>query len=152
MNHSRSSITSNQSVSLKQLELEVAETFWEYMKENKPMPESKTELCQLYLHVYCPLLDFPLGQRVKFSSVLSCMKTSGFLKTAGEILFYQVEQNPRAKDKEGKEDTNTQLSEACNNKELPPHNAEKRGLDGEEGENLDTERYSTLLSVLEKMN
>ena len=55
-------------------------------------------------------------------------------------------------DKEGKENTNTQLSEACNNQELPPHNAEKRGLDGEEGENLDTERYSTHLSVLQKMN
>ena len=152
MTRSRASITSNESVSVKQLELEVAETFWEYMKENKPMPESKTKLRQLYLNVYRPLLDFPLRQRVKFSSVLSCMETSGFLKTAGEILYYQVEQNPRVKVKEGKENTNTQLSAACNNQELRPHNGQKRGLNGKEGKNLDTERYSALLIVLEKMN
>lgn len=132
-----------QSIPLK-VRLEVAGKFWDYMKETKTKPETMAELRQLYVNVYRPLLDFPLGQRVKFASVLSCMKTSGFLKLSGEIIDYQVEQNPRSEVEEG-QDVDT-------NQELPPQNAEKtsrkvkilKGPNGKEEENLDTKRYSRL--------
>ena len=117
------------------------------------MPETKAELRKLYLNVYRPTLpDFPSGHCMKFASVLSCMKTSGFLKTAGEIIVYQVERiNSQCKVEEGHEITDTELSAACNNQELPLQNAEKtsrkvrkkKGPKEKAEANLRNQRYSS---------
>ena len=138
-------------MSRRTVRFEVAERFCDFMKDTKRMPETKAELRKLYLNVYRPLLDLPSGQCIKFASVLSCMKTSGFLKTEGEIIVYQVERNSKCKVEEGHEITNTELFAACNNQELPLQNAEKtsrkiRKLKGpkEKAEgNLRNQRYSS---------
>lgn len=74
--------------------IDVAGKFWQYMKDAETMPETTDALRKLYLNVYRPLLDLPPGQRVKFGSVLSCMKEAGLLSTSGEsqeTIVYRAE-------------------------------------------------------------
>ena len=61
------------------VQLEVTETFWNYMNKTNTQPETRAELQKLYLNVYCPLLELLPDECVEFDSVLSCMQNVGLL-------------------------------------------------------------------------
>ena len=114
-----------------EFQLDVAGKFWQYMKDGNTMPETTVALRELYLNVYRPLLDLPPGQRVKFGSVLSCMKEAGLLSTLGEsqeTVVYQaevVEQNwPSCSERHVKSDGETSASNL--NEELPTTKLKRR--------------------------
>ena len=110
------------------VQLEVTETFWNYMNKTKTKPETRAELQKLYLNVYCPLLELLPDECVEFDSVLSCMQNVGLLvkyevshwEQGSEYIVYQeLEEN--------QEDTyNAQLSASCNIQELAPPNTQKK--------------------------
>lgn len=97
------------------VQLEVTETFWNYMNKTKTKPETRAELQKLYLNVYCPLLELLPDECVEFDSVLSCMQNVGLLvkyevshwEQGSEYIVYQELEDHQ-------EDTyNAQLSASC---------------------------------------
>ena len=48
----------------------VARKFWQYIKEEKKLLETRTELRELYLHTFRPSLADEMEKRVSFSSIM----------------------------------------------------------------------------------